>query len=427
MSADRIIIRGQGRRTAEPAPRAEEAPTPRAEAVPPRRAEPVDAARARAAENRRILAERKPLEYSPLPDEPRLERRAPGIVDGRSGRLKRNLLVAGLAAAVLGVTAGLLLAPDWSDRRETRTAAAAPAEPPSAPPEARPELAAASGPYQAPQPDSVGRALQRVRADYAAGGASAVALASQGCFEQLRTSPSYAGLDYCLAYDQFGEALMRRLSGGSTPASDSWFGRTEARGREAAQAVMGDQGDANARVLDVRRLSVAAAEQRTTAQTETAENASVPASTESSASVAAPAPVEVARAEPTPVRERVEVARSSQTSAAPTPARPRPPTAETPPVARASAQEPTATARPSFNCRYARSASERMVCSDPVLAAADWRLHNAFEQARAQADDPRALRAEQDRWLQAREAAAPDPVEVLETYEARIDELTSRY
>jgi uncharacterized protein len=84
-------------------------------------------------------------------------------------------------------------------------------------------------------------------------------------------------------------------------------------------------------------------------------------------------------------------------------------------------------ARPSFNCRNARSTSERMVCSDPVLAAADWRLHNVFERAWANTSDRRALRAEQDRWLRAREGAAPDPGAVLQVYEARIDELSATY
>ena len=68
-----------------------------------------------------------------------------------------------------------------------------------------------------------------------------------------------------------------------------------------------------------------------------------------------------------------------------------------------------------------------MVCSDPVLAAADWRLHNTFERAMAESPSPRDLRRQQDRWLAAREAAAPDPRAVLQVYETRIDELNARY
>jgi uncharacterized protein len=60
-----------------------------------------------------------------------------------------------------------------------------------------------------------------------------------------------------------------------------------------------------------------------------------------------------------------------------------------------------------------------------VLAAADWRLHNVFERAMAESPNPRRLRAEQDRWLAAREAAAPDPGAVLGVYEERIDQLAA--
>lgn len=93
------------------------------------------------------------------------------------------------------------------------------------------------------------------------------------------------------------------------------------------------------------------------------------------------------------------------------------------PQPRRYAEEP----RPSFNCRYARSESEQMVCSDSELAAADRELHEVFERAMARTDRPRALRREQDRWLAHREAAAPDPAAVLDVYVERIAELDSDY
>jgi uncharacterized protein len=78
---------------------------------------------------------------------------------------------------------------------------------------------------------------------------------------------------------------------------------------------------------------------------------------------------------------------------------------------------------PSFNCRYARSPSERMVCGEPDLAAADRRLAAEFDRAMARTDDPRALRRQQDRWLAARERAGSDYDAVRDLYDIRLREL----
>ena len=90
------------------------------------------------------------------------------------------------------------------------------------------------------------------------------------------------------------------------------------------------------------------------------------------------------------------------------------------PVTRAS----RTTTRPSFNCRYARTTSERMICVDPNLAAADRRLAQAYSQAVASGIPERVLRRQQDEWLGAREAAARyGPRDVERVYNARIAEL----
>jgi len=82
------------------------------------------------------------------------------------------------------------------------------------------------------------------------------------------------------------------------------------------------------------------------------------------------------------------------------------------------------TTRPSFNCRYARTASERMVCVDPDLAAADRRLARAYHQAIQSGVPEPVLRRQQDEWLGARESAARyGPQDVERVYEARISEL----
>ena len=87
-------------------------------------------------------------------------------------------------------------------------------------------------------------------------------------------------------------------------------------------------------------------------------------------------------------------------------------------------------ARPSFNCRYARTTSERMVCVDPNLAAADRRVAQAYREAVDAGIPERVLRRQQDVWLGARESAARyGPRDVARVYEARISELEgmSRY
>jgi hypothetical protein len=80
-------------------------------------------------------------------------------------------------------------------------------------------------------------------------------------------------------------------------------------------------------------------------------------------------------------------------------------------------------ARPSFNCRYARSRAEQMVCEDPRLAAYDRRLARAFRRAVDNGASYGRLRAQQDRWLAARERAAVSPAAVGMVYQQRIDEL----
>lgn len=80
-------------------------------------------------------------------------------------------------------------------------------------------------------------------------------------------------------------------------------------------------------------------------------------------------------------------------------------------------------ARPSFDCRYARSRSELMVCEDPGLAAADRRLARAYRRALDAGAPYSALRRQQDRWMAARERAAVSPEAVRMVYQQRIEEL----
>lgn len=121
---------------------------------------------------------------------------------------------------------------------------------------------------------------------------------------------------------------------------------------------------------------------------------------------------------PAPVRE-VEIPPAPRV--APTPPRPAEPA-----VVAVAPPPPRAVARPSFNCAYAGTRAERMVCSDPELAAADRRLARAFRRATDSGVPYRELRAEQDDWLGIREdAARRSPEAVASIYEQRIEELNA--
>jgi uncharacterized protein YecT (DUF1311 family) len=189
--------------------------------------------------------------------------------------------------------------------------------------------------------------------------------------------------------------------------------------------VVGAEGDASARLIDIRRLAVEVA--REGGPVVPAAGAPAPASPplQTSASTVARAPEPAVAPAP---RAAGKPARPTA-AAAPAAVAPRPVARATPraPVSRPerAAVEPARGAGPSFNCRYARTASEKMVCSDPGLAALDRGLNAAFEDAIAGGADRRSLRLAQDRWLARREAAAPDAGAVADAYRRRIDELRS--
>ncbi|MES2894820.1 MAG: lysozyme inhibitor LprI family protein [Pseudomonadota bacterium] len=90
------------------------------------------------------------------------------------------------------------------------------------------------------------------------------------------------------------------------------------------------------------------------------------------------------------------------------------------------APAPAQGARPSFDCRRARSQAEEMICSDPALAAADRQLARAFQRALRAGAPYDELRGEQDDWLEIREdAARRSPRAVASVYDQRIEELNA--
>jgi uncharacterized protein YecT (DUF1311 family) len=83
-----------------------------------------------------------------------------------------------------------------------------------------------------------------------------------------------------------------------------------------------------------------------------------------------------------------------------------------------------ASARPSFNCRHARSRSERMVCGSGALAALDRRMSSMFYSALAGAapGTRAALRRSRDRFLAFRERCGNEAC-IAQAYRDRMDEI----
>jgi hypothetical protein len=111
----------------------------------------------------------------------------------------------------------------------------------------------------------------------------------------------------------------------------------------------------------------------------------------------------------------------------PAPPAPKPAATRTVEPTREPAPRPAATrvaASPSFNCRHARTRSERMVCSSPELAALDRRMSSQFYSELSRGDErTRAqLRRSRDRFLAFRDRCG-DEACVAQAYRDRMDEI----
>ena len=123
-------------------------------------------------------------------------------------------------------------------------------------------------------------------------------------------------------------------------------------------------------------------------------------------------PVTLPQASAPPGAPRQPIAPPSETAPAPSKAAPAP-------------QPPAdAAARPSFNCRYARTRSERRVCASPALAARDRQMAAVYYSALASAapETRSRLRASRDRFLAFRERCSTDAC-IAQAYSDRIDEI----
>jgi uncharacterized protein YecT (DUF1311 family) len=133
-------------------------------------------------------------------------------------------------------------------------------------------------------------------------------------------------------------------------------------------------------------------------------------------------PVRVAAAAPPLSAEpTTSIVAPERTSPPPQPSPvPQPPL---PPVETARGAGPTGP-NPSFNCRYAHSRSERIVCGDAGLARQDRSMASLYYSAMAEADArTRAeLRRTRDRFIAYRERCS-DPACIAEAYGGRMREI----
>ncbi len=86
----------------------------------------------------------------------------------------------------------------------------------------------------------------------------------------------------------------------------------------------------------------------------------------------------------------------------------------------------TAAQAQSFNCRYAKSADEVLICQDPKLSSLDERLASAYAHLRQRLFGAQRARLSVDQaaWLRGRRDCGRDAHCIAELYVARIKELT---
>jgi uncharacterized protein len=132
---------------------------------------------------------------------------------------------------------------------------------------------------------------------------------------------------------------------------------------------------------------------------------------------APPPPAPIARAGPINAPPRAAPAPSAGRRTAPSPNAPRP-AGETPTLARG------AVARPSFNCRNARTRGEIAVCRDSGLAGLDREMASQFNRAMSRASAAQRLQLQRTRgsFLRRRDACASEAC-IAGTYRARINEI----
>ncbi|HEY0084300.1 MAG TPA: hypothetical protein VGB65_00170 [Allosphingosinicella sp.] len=174
-------------------------------------------------------------------------------------------------------------------------------------------------------------------------------------------------------------------------------------------ATFGLSGQALARVVEIPQASAPpSAPAETVLMEPVAEVSPPPTQTAAAEQPRAAPPRAPAKAPPPPVVAKPRAAAPVQKAEAP----PQPKTG--------------GAAKPSFNCRYGRSSSERMVCASPSLAAKDRQMSSIFYAAMASADPSTRshLRRSRDAFLTKRERCGSEAC-VTAAYNSRIAEIRS--
>jgi hypothetical protein len=140
----------------------------------------------------------------------------------------------------------------------------------------------------------------------------------------------------------------------------------------------------------------------------------------------APAPAAPEADAPSAVPAKAAAPKRVPPPATPAPVAPKPRAATPVRQAEAPAPPPSGPAKPSFNCRFGRSSSEKLVCSSPSLAAKDRQMSSIFYAAMASADPATRshLRRSRDSFLGRRERCGSEAC-VAAAYNARIAEIRS--
>jgi uncharacterized protein len=79
-----------------------------------------------------------------------------------------------------------------------------------------------------------------------------------------------------------------------------------------------------------------------------------------------------------------------------------------------------------LDCSRAKTNAEKLLCSNPRLAAADERMALAFREATHRGADPRMLMEAQRVWIHDARDVCNDVECMLKAYEERISDLDSR-
>jgi hypothetical protein len=113
---------------------------------------------------------------------------------------------------------------------------------------------------------------------------------------------------------------------------------------------------------------------------------------------------------PPGVPPQVAVVEPAPIPAPPPAGRPRPPAPKPAAKAEPAAAPTRVTVRPSFNCRYARTRTEKMVCGSPALAAQDREMASLYYATMAEADPATRghLRRSRDAFLSKRERCSSE-------------------